>query len=231
MAELAPIVNRAAVTMSSREIAELTGKQHKHVLRDIRAMLDEIHSAQNWAQYQDSTGRTLPMLLLNKRETLILVSGYSIELRARIIDRWQELEAQQAAPAPAFAIPQTLGEALRLAANLADRVVQQDERIAHLTPRAEAAERLLEADGCLTMQDAAKILGYGPITFFRVLRELGYLLDGKTVAYQRHIDAGLFIERTGTYTDGSGVTHITPRTWVTPKGLLCLRKKLQKGAA
>ena len=82
------------VTMSSSEIAELTGKQHKHVLTDIRNMLKslEIDSAEFSAQYKDSTGRMLPCFNLPKRETLILVSGYSIELRARIIDRWQELE-------------------------------------------------------------------------------------------------------------------------------------------
>ena len=89
------------LTMSSREIAELTGKDHKHVLADVRKMLGELllNSADFSAEYQDSTGRTLPMFTLPKRETLILVSGYSIELRARIIDRWQELEAQVAKPA------------------------------------------------------------------------------------------------------------------------------------
>lgn len=81
--------------MSSSEIAELCNKQHKHVLTDIRNMLKslEIDTAEFSAQYKDSTGRMLPCFNLPKRETLILVSGYSIELRARIIDRWQELEA------------------------------------------------------------------------------------------------------------------------------------------
>lgn len=81
-------------TMSSREIAELCGKEHKHVLADIRNMCEslEIDSAEFSAQYKDTTGRTLPCFNLPKRETLILVSGYSAELRAKIIDRWQELE-------------------------------------------------------------------------------------------------------------------------------------------
>lgn len=84
------------VTMTSLEIAELTGKQHRHVIADIRKTLEalDFDSAEFSAQYKDSTGRTLPCFNLPKRETLILVSGYSIELRARIIDRWQELEDQ-----------------------------------------------------------------------------------------------------------------------------------------
>jgi hypothetical protein len=52
--------------MSSREIAELTGKRHDNVLADIRKMLGELgnHSTEFSAQYQDSTGRSLPMLNL-----------------------------------------------------------------------------------------------------------------------------------------------------------------------
>ena len=80
--------------MSSREIAELTGKEHKNVMADIRNMLESlnIQSAEFSADYKDDKGRTYPCFNLPKRETLILVSGYSVELRAKIIDRWQELE-------------------------------------------------------------------------------------------------------------------------------------------
>lgn len=87
-------------TMSSREIAELCGKEHKHVLADIRNMCEslKIDSAEFSAQYKDSTGRTLPCFNLPKRESLILVSGYDVVTRAKIIDRWQELENQVQQP-------------------------------------------------------------------------------------------------------------------------------------
>lgn len=86
--------------MSSREIAELTGKDHKNVLADIRSMLDglSIDWADFSAQYKDSTGRSLPCFNLPKRETLILVSGYNVQMRAAIIDRWQELEKVASLP-------------------------------------------------------------------------------------------------------------------------------------
>ena len=63
------------LTMSSLEIAELTGKQHKHVLTDIRKMMDdlEINSDVFTAQYKDSTGRSLPMFNLPKEETIHLI--------------------------------------------------------------------------------------------------------------------------------------------------------------
>jgi len=85
------LTERHHSTMSSREIAELTGKRHDHVLIDIRKMLEslDLHSPDFSGQYIDGTGRALTCFNLPKRETLILVSGYSIELRARIINSCQ----------------------------------------------------------------------------------------------------------------------------------------------
>lgn len=96
--------------MSSREIAELTGKRHDHVMRDIRAMLVELHGddviPSFGAIYRDAYGRERACFDLPKRETLILVSGYSVSMRAKIIDRWQELEALNAPPPlPVFNVP------------------------------------------------------------------------------------------------------------------------------
>lgn len=83
-----------AKTMSSKEIAELTGKEHKNVMADIRNMLEQLgHSTADFsAVYKDQQLISRPCFDLPKRETLILVSGYNIQMRAKIIDRWQELE-------------------------------------------------------------------------------------------------------------------------------------------
>ena len=85
-------------SMTSLEIAELTGKRHDSVLRDIRAMLEELEIGAHKfvGTYLDVQNKPQPMYNLPKRECLTLVSGYSAKLRAAIIDRWLELEEAQA---------------------------------------------------------------------------------------------------------------------------------------
>ncbi|QRE75505.1 Rha family transcriptional regulator [Methylobacterium aquaticum] len=89
--------------MSSLEIAELTGKLHKNVLADIRRMLAELglQPADFSARYRDEKGEVRTCAHLPKRETMILMTGYSVPMRAAVVDRWAELEAKlQAAPPP-----------------------------------------------------------------------------------------------------------------------------------
>lgn len=84
-------------TMSSLEIAELTGKNHKEVLRDIRKILEEVEidSAQFCAQYKDESGKSNPYFNLPERECHLIISGYSAKHRLVIIDRWTDLENKQ----------------------------------------------------------------------------------------------------------------------------------------
>jgi phage regulator Rha-like protein len=94
--------------MSSKEIAELTGKEHKNVMADIRTMLEALGltSADFSANLPDAYGRPQPAFSLPKELTITLISGYSVVMRHRIVTRWQELEARVAAPAlPNFGNP------------------------------------------------------------------------------------------------------------------------------
>ncbi|WP_063912554.1 Rha family transcriptional regulator [Pseudomonas sp. p21] len=91
------------VTMTSVEIAELTGKRHDNVLRDARAVLSQVNALKSEAieaVYTDGRGREKPMLVLDKHLTFTLITGYDTGLRHNVVGRWIELE--QAAD-PAFA--------------------------------------------------------------------------------------------------------------------------------
>jgi phage regulator Rha-like protein len=81
------------LTMSSREIAELTGKEHKNVIRTIKDLLAaEILDAQIEPLKFEYRGQWFDYYELKKRDSLILVARLSPEFTAHIVDRWQELE-------------------------------------------------------------------------------------------------------------------------------------------
>ena len=86
-------------TMSSVEIAELTGKNHFHVLRDLKELEKQgVIALSNFGERETyGKGNERTVYKLPKRETLILTSGYSAVQRAAIIDRWLALE-EVAAP-------------------------------------------------------------------------------------------------------------------------------------
>lgn len=83
--------------MTSREIAELTGKQHGHVMRDIEIMLEQLGEGldgyiQIWRHPQN--GQQYREYALDREHTECLVTGYSASLRMRVIKRLHELEEQ-----------------------------------------------------------------------------------------------------------------------------------------
>ena len=84
-------------TMSSLEIAQLIGKQHAHVMRDIRSILEQGVAESNFGlgSYSDANGQNRPCYNLTKKGCLILASGYDAKLREKIIDRWEELETKE----------------------------------------------------------------------------------------------------------------------------------------
>ena len=94
-------------TMSSLEIAKLTGKEHKHIMRDVREMLAEISTAEGMSktghtpyakvlmQKNEQNGQEYPYFELSKPETLCLAARYDAVLRMAIIMRWAELEAKE----------------------------------------------------------------------------------------------------------------------------------------
>lgn len=86
----------ASEYMTSREIAEVTCKEHKNVLAEIRLMEESWIKVTGLnfklSEYTDSTGRKLPMYKLNKTECLYIATKFNDEARAKLVIRWEELE-------------------------------------------------------------------------------------------------------------------------------------------
>jgi hypothetical protein len=100
-------MSRDLQTISSLEIAELTGKTHNMVMRDVRKMLGalDIQPEQFCSGYVDAKGETRACYELPAREVKILITGYDVVRRAKVIDRLEALEKIVAGPVlPAAAV-------------------------------------------------------------------------------------------------------------------------------
>ena len=115
-----------AQTMSSLQIAELTGKRHDAILRDIRNLLEQGVAAHNFVEtsYTDKSNRQSPCYQLTKTGCLILASGYNAVLREKIINRWIELETEAAKQ---YQVPTSFREALLLAAAQQEQIEEQQK--------------------------------------------------------------------------------------------------------
>ncbi|MGY3959568.1 phage antirepressor KilAC domain-containing protein [Aeromonas popoffii] len=217
-----------SLTMTSIEIAELVGKRHDNVMRDIRAMLLELYGAGGDLRFEEThqnkqNGQDYPCFHLPKRECLILVSGYSIELRARIIDRWQELEAQLVP-----LLPRTYAEALLEAGRLAMELEQAQEQIAIQTPKADFADRVAGADKGVLLGNFAKTVGIGPKKIFTILHEMRILMKGgnrHNLPFQQFLDLGYFEVLEKPY-EINGETRLAFSPTITGKGQQWLTHKL-----
>lgn len=213
------IIVQTLPTMTSREIAQLTEKEHKHVMRDIDTMfealeIDPLGYVQRWTHPQN--GQSYRIYALPEELTLTLVAGYNAKIRLRIIQRWKELESRNAEPA--FALPKTFAEALRLAADQQETIQQQAEALAIAAPKSEFFDKYANAgSGSKKFREVCKSLNVKESKFWEFLKEksIMYRLRKKQMPYQNHIDAGRFEIKTGVTDEG----HAFNTVLFTPKGI------------
>ncbi|MGQ7957659.1 phage antirepressor KilAC domain-containing protein [Pseudomonas sp. SP16.1] len=218
------------VTMSTREIAALTGKQHKDVIRDVRVMREALAKdgadLRHLLEHKDARGYTAEFLL-DRPLTETLLTGYSIPLRHRVILRLAELEQRTAPPS----IPRTLPEALRLAADLAEQNNRLQVAVSEQAPKVEALARIAEAGGSMCLTDAAKHLGVQRcrlIEWMRANRWI-YRREGsmRLLAYQPRLAAGLLDHKVSIIgREDDGAERLASQVRVTAKGLALLAQKM-----
>ena len=224
------------VTMSSSEISDLTGKQHKDVIRDIRvmrkALADDGADLRHLHEAKDGRGYTSEFHL-DRVLTETLLTGYSIPLRHRVVTRLAELENVSR---QVVTIPHSLPEALRLAADLADKNGELQRLISDQAPKVAAIKRLAAAGGAICITDAAKQLSMAPARLFAWLEQHRWIFrrhGGKRwVAYQPRITTGHMTHKvTALKPDPeTGIERAAFDPMVTPKGLTRLAELLQEAA-
>ncbi|SER29623.1 Phage antirepressor protein YoqD, KilAC domain [Rosenbergiella nectarea] len=205
-------VNDQTLTMTSREIAEVTSKRHPDVKRDIEVMFEQLQEdVSKFARiYSDSMNRSQTEYVLDKEHTECLVTGYSAMLRMKVIKRMHELEEKTR-------VPQTLPEALRLAADLAEQKAELESKLAIAEPKADFVDHYVNATGLMGFREVAKLLKVKENDFrvFLVDNNIMYKLAGKMTPYSQHLDAGRFQLKTGEADNG----HAFSQAKFTPKGI------------
>lgn len=215
MTKLLPIMNKnsSVLTMSSREIADLVESRHDSVKRTIERLQDKgLIQLTPMVEVKNHLGQVVTEYQLIKRDTYVVVAQLSPEFTARLVDRWQELENQQMPQ-----IPQTLSEALRLAADQAEQIERQNLLLEQQRPKVEFVQRYVEAGTTKSLRETAKILRVPERAMIDCLVGDGLLFrqSGNLLPYQKYHAKGLFDVKTGTTEHGHNYTQ----TRVTSKGI------------
>lgn len=197
MTSIIPLSNTTP-TMSSREIAELTDKQHSHVCRDIRTMLEQIHGKQDDPDldHQEIQGVTeerdergyISLYRLDRNHTFTLIAGYRADLRFKIIQRWQELES---APSGTFDLAVMTSAALRELAARVEEVATLKAAVITMQPKADFYDHVAGSEALFDRADAAKMLRTGPKRLWASLREWK-IVQASGTPYQKYYDLGYF---------------------------------------
>ena len=227
-------------TMTSREIAELTGKRHDHVMRDCRKLdkyYVENRRTQIWGgQYLAGNGEERPQFELTKRQCLDLCMGYSLALRIAVTDRWEELEKKESQPA----IPQTYAEALRLAAETVEvnealklEVSAKSTKIEEDAPKVEIYNDLVSSDELISFSVGCKVLDIGLRNLYCFLRDSNVVSSKRgssyNIPYQSFIDRGYFVVKTKPYKNTyTGKEGLDLTAYITGAGMIWLEKYLNK---
>lgn len=183
-------------TMSSREIAELTGKRHGHVFRDIEKMLKELEVSQEgyvqpWIDPQNK--QVYHEFLLDRRLTDCLLTGYSAKARIKVIDRWQELEKANQPQ-----VPQTYAAALLEAGRLALENEQLQLEAKENAPKVEYYDKVLDAPNGITTTEIAAELGMSAQKLNKYLQAMSIQkkVSGRWVLCAHHLNKGYTVETT-----------------------------------
>ena len=188
------LLSGKVVTMSSREIAELVQSKHSDVKRSAERLAVGGVLTAPLAQFEfEHNGNRYFEYRFNKRDSLVLVARLSPEFTAAVVDRWQELESKSQ-------LPQSLPEALRLAADLAEEKQVLESQLALAAPKVDFVDQYVIAKGSMGFRAVCKLLHAKEPEFrmFLLEKDIVYRLEGQLTPKANHLEAGRFEVKTGT---------------------------------
>jgi Rha family phage regulatory protein len=189
-------IKNNAVVANSRDVAEFFGKQHKNVLRDIDAILDEIQGSdlsRGWfipvsTPHPKVHGINIRSFDMTRDGFTLLVMGYTgsdaMRFKVAYIQEFNRMEEALKAPAgpalPDFSNPAIAARAWAEQYEQRQIAEEEKERLAlenqTMAPKANAWDELCNAEGTISSRDLAAILGLrSPQALHKTLREQGFI--------------------------------------------------------
>ena len=233
----------APTTMSTREIAGLTGKQHFHVKRDTEKMLCELgeDASKFGCIYLDGSNRQQTEYFLDRELTDTLLTGYSAVLRRKVIARWHELEHEVAAPElPNFADPAAAARAwadqVEARQAIAGKAAQLERQVAEQAPAVAGLKLLADANGSMCFRDAAATLNMPQHALTDYLVSKGWIYERAGAegykAYRARLQAlDLRYNTFGYESKTTGERKARQQVRITNKGLTRLAEMIAAEAA
>ncbi|ELA3585878.1 phage antirepressor KilAC domain-containing protein [Escherichia coli] len=206
------------------EARKLCGEPLVRNNKFIEKVVDELEGETYTKSVGRKNGANIDIITMTFKQALRVAARESKAVRRSLIDKLEEL---QQANSPAPSIPQTLPEALRLAAELAEQKMQLEQQLVAAAPKVDFADRVSAANGIL-IGNFAKVVGLKQNALFAWLRENGILIASggrKNVPFQQYINAGYFTVKEVVLDDEDGYQiRLTPQ--LTGKGQQWLTRKL-----
>lgn len=227
-----------ALTMSSREIADLVGSRHDNVKRTIETLAEKGVIAFPQTEEKATAGRPAMEYVFSghqgKRDSLIVVAQLCPEFTAKIVDRWQELEQKLSAANDPIAILNNPAAMRNLLLSYSEKVLELQSTVEAQAPKVAALDAISASDETMTFTQASKVLGLKRNELSTRLHALGWIYrqNGSWVAYDKHIRNGNLIYKEARYTDeNTGQECYKPYCHITSKGLTRIAETLGGGMA
>lgn len=238
-------IGRETVTMTSLELVDYINSQRGHGDAELRhdnfmakvpkVLGEAAPKFSGTAFYVNGTGAQVERAIYKfpKREACLMAMSYSYELQAKVFDRMTELEEHAAAMA-AFNLPKTYAEAMRLAADEMERREELQTQLALAAPKVAVHDRIADAEGSLSLREAANTLRVPERKFIQWLQQHDWVYrragHKSLLGYAEKIKAGLLYLKQTPITDvHTGQEKLSEQVRVTPLGLTVLAKKLSDG--
>lgn len=225
------------IKMTSLDIAEVTGKQHKHVLADIRKEIKELGEEIGQpifrpSSYINSQNKEQPCFEFGKDGAMQLALKYDAKTRYKVIKRIEELENNGVKK-----LPSTYKEALiqlveQVEENerLETKKLMLEQQVHELKPKADYTDLILKNKSLMTITQIAKDYGMSGQAMNKKLHELGvqFKQSEQWLLYSKYHDKGYTHSETTEITRKDGSTDVKLNTKWTQKGRLFLYELLKK---